>query len=77
MNIFILSDIPFQAAKFHCDKHVISQLKESVQMLGAAVIRHGATSDQMPLTKKGTPLKAGRPNFTQITIKPLRILSTR
>ena len=30
-----------------------------LQMLGSAVIRHGATPEQMPLTKKGTYLKGG------------------
>ena len=35
---------------------------ESLQMCGSAVIRHGATPDMMPLTKKGTPLKGGYHN---------------
>ena len=35
---------------------------ELYQQLGSAVIRHGATEDQMPLTSKGTPLKGGYHN---------------
>ena len=33
-----------------------------LQMCGSAVIRHGATPDMMPLTKKGSPLRGGYHN---------------
>jgi hypothetical protein len=36
MNIFYLSEFPDQAAKYHYDKHVISQVKEAAQMLSTA-----------------------------------------
>lgn len=35
---------------------------ELFQQLGSAVIRHGATPEEMPLTAKGTPLKGGYHN---------------
>ena len=59
MNIFVLSDDPVEAARMHCDKHIPKMVVEHLQMCGSAVIRHGATPDMMPLTKKGTPLKGG------------------
>tara|TARA_R100000951_G_scaffold9424_1_gene8352 strand:+ start:368 stop:829 length:462 start_codon:yes stop_codon:yes gene_type:complete len=43
----------------YCDKHSPKMVVELLQQLGSAVIRHGATPDMMPLTKKGTPLKGG------------------
>lgn len=33
MNIFYLHSLPNIAAKYHCDKHVVSQIKECAQML--------------------------------------------
>ena len=59
MNIFILHDNPVIAARHYCDKHSPKMVVELLQQLGSAVIRHGATPDMMPLTKKGTPLKGG------------------
>ena len=59
MNIFILDENPIYAAKMYCDKHVPKMVVELLQQLGSAVIRHGATPDMMPLTKKGTPLRGG------------------
>ena len=59
MNLFILDKDPIIAAKMYCDKHVIKLILECYQMLGSAVISHGATPDMMPLTSKGTPLKGG------------------
>jgi hypothetical protein len=46
----------------YCDKHIPKMCVEMLQMMGSAVIRHGATPDMMPLTKKGTPLKGGYHN---------------
>jgi hypothetical protein len=62
MNIFVLDEDPIVAAKMYCDKHIPKMCVELLQQLGSAVIRHGATPDMMPLTKKGTPLKGGYHN---------------
>lgn len=62
MNIFVLDQDPVIAAQFACDKHSSKMCVELFQQLGSAVIRHGATSDMMPLTAKGTPLKGGYHN---------------
>lgn len=62
MNIFVLDEHPKIAAKYNCDKHVVKMILELFQQLGSAVIRHGATPEQMPLTSKGTPLKGGYHN---------------
>lgn len=62
MNIFILDEHPVIAAKYNCDKHVVKMVLELFQQLGSAIIRHGGTPDQMPLTSKGTPLKGGYHN---------------
>jgi len=62
MNIFVLDRDPRLAARFNCDKHVVKMVLELFQQLGSAVIRHGATPEQMPLTSKGTPLKGGYHN---------------
>lgn len=35
---------------------------ESAQMLATVLRRHGATDEQMPLTKSGTPYKAAHPH---------------
>ena len=59
MNIFAIDKCPNKSAKHLCDKHLSKMAVESFQMLGSAVIRHGATPEQMPLTSKGTPLKGG------------------
>ena len=62
MNIFVLDTDPIEAARMYCDKHVPKMVVELLQQLGSAAIRHGATPEQMPLTKKGTPLKGGYHN---------------
>lgn len=62
MNIFVLDEKPVKAAEYYCDKHVPKMCVELYQQLGSAVIRHGAKSNQMPLTSKGTPLKGGYHN---------------
>lgn len=59
MNIFVLDLDPKVAARYHCDKHIISQLKESIQMLCSALLRH---DNATPLTVAGTPHKGGYPN---------------
>ena len=62
MNLFFLDPDPKKCAIYHCDKHVVKQIVEDFQMLGSAVIRHGAKTNEMPLTQKGTPLKGGYHN---------------
>ena len=62
MNIFVLNENPELAARDYCNKHLPKMIVECYQMLGSAVIRHGATPDMMPLTKKGTPLRGGYHN---------------
>jgi len=62
MNIFVLHQDPTLASQMYCDKHVPKMVVELLQQMGSAVIRHGATPDMMPLTKKGTPLKGGYHN---------------
>lgn len=36
MNIFILDDDPVRSARYHVDRHLVSQTKESLQLLGTA-----------------------------------------
>ena len=59
MNIFVLHTDPTIAAQMHCDKHVPKMCVEAAQMMASALRRHGATDEQMPLTKAGTPYKGG------------------
>ena len=59
MNIFVLDKDPVKAARMHCDKHVPKMCVEAAQMMASALRRHGATDEQMPLTKSGTPYKGG------------------
>jgi len=62
MNIFVLDTDPTTAAQMHCDKHVPKMCVEAAQMMAASLRRHGATDQQMPLTKSGTPYKATHQN---------------
>ena len=59
MNIFVLHTDPTIAAQMHCDKHVPKMCVEAAQMMASALRRHGATDEQMPVTKAGTPYKGG------------------
>lgn len=54
MNIFVLDLDPKLAAQYHCDKHVISQMKESVQMLCTTLLEWG---NEVPHNKSGKPYK--------------------
>ena len=36
MNIFVLDENPYAAARMHCDKHVVKMILESAQMLSTA-----------------------------------------
>lgn len=59
MNIFVLDLDPKVAAMYHCDKHVISQMKEGVQMLTTAMMDWGNTP---PLNKSGVLYKKAHEN---------------
>ena len=59
MNIFVLDLDPVKAAKAMDCVRVPKMVTESAQMMASALRRHGATDEQMPLTKKGTPYKGG------------------
>ena len=59
MNIFVLHRDPTKAARMHCDKHVPKMVVEAAQMMASALRRHGATDEQMPVTKAGKPYKGG------------------
>ncbi len=43
MNIFVLDDQPENAARYHCDKHVVKMVLETAQILCAVWYRHGWT----------------------------------
>ena len=57
MNIFVLDENPVQAAKWHCDQHVRSAIKEYSQMLACMFTEEQLISS--PLTKNGTIRKHG------------------
>ena len=59
MNIFVLDENPVDAAKAMDCVRVPKMVVESAQMMASALRRHGATDEQMPLTKSGTPYKGG------------------
>lgn len=59
MNIFVLDNSPVKSAQMMCDKHIPKMCVESLQMMGSALRRHGATDDQMPLSEAGKPIKGG------------------
>ena len=59
MNIFVLDKDPAMAAKYMDDVRLPKMCVESAQMMASALRRHGATDEQMPLTKAGKPYKGG------------------
>ena len=59
MNIFVLDEDPVKAAQAMDCVRVPKMVTESAQMMASALRRHGATDEQMPLTKSGTPYKGG------------------
>ena len=59
MNIFVLDKDPVVAARYIDDVRLPKMVTESAQMMAASLRRHGATDEQMPLTKAGTPYKGG------------------
>lgn len=62
MNIFVTHSNPSIAANNLCDTHVVSQAKETAQMMVSAMIRHNVPSSMIPLTKAGNPSKGGHPH---------------
>ena len=62
MNIFVVDMDPRLAAQALCDKHIVKMPLESAQMMATILRRHGATDEQMPLTKSGTIYKATHHN---------------
>ena len=59
MNIFVLDLDPVKAARAMDCVRVPKMVTESAQMMASALRRHGATDDQMPLTKSGRPYRGG------------------
>ena len=59
MNIFVLDLDPVKAAKAMDCVRVPKMVTESAQMMASALRRHGATDEDVPVTKSGTPYKGG------------------
>lgn len=59
MNIFVLDEDPSIAARAIDCVRLPKMITESAQMIAQALRNHGATDEQMPLTKAGTPYKGG------------------
>ena len=59
MNIFVLDEDPVKAARYLDDVRLPKMCVESAQMMASALRRHGATDEQMPLTKAGKPYRGG------------------
>lgn len=47
MNIFFLDRDPKEAAKFHCDRHVVKMILETAQILSAVHDRYGTHKEGM------------------------------
>ena len=62
MNIFVLDLEPVKAARAMDCVRVPKMVTESAQMMASALRRHGATDEQMPLTKAGRPYLGGYKN---------------
>ena len=62
MNIFVLDNNPIKAAAAMDCVRVPKMVTESAQMMASALRRHGATDEQMPLTKAGRPYLGGYKN---------------
>lgn len=62
MNIMVLDHCLEACAQAHIDSHVNKICTEIYQCVGSALRRHGATDQEMPTTKAGTPLKGGYHN---------------
>ena len=62
MNIFITSPDPKISARNLCDTHVISQLKETAQILSNCFTLEKLAQLDCPKTQKGTPRKHSYPH---------------
>lgn len=54
MNIFVLDKNPADAAKYHCDKHVVKMILETAQLLASAHWMNGGVAEYK-LTHKNHP----------------------
>lgn len=73
MNLFVLSECPFEAAKSHCDIHVNKMIIETAQMLSTA---HRVLDGNMfiELSKSGSKLKKwDHPEFHNILYKTTHV----
>ena len=52
MNIFVLDTDIKKCAEYHCDQHVIKMILESVQILCAALYKHGFQTPYKPTHQK-------------------------
>ena len=59
MNIFVLDMNARKAAQAIDCVRLSKMCVETAQMMASALRRHGATDEQMPLTKSHTPYKGG------------------
>ena len=59
MNIFVLDMNARKAAQAIDCVRLSKMCVETAQMMASALRRHGATDEQMPLTKSDTPYKGG------------------
>jgi len=62
MNIFVTDSCPLKSANNLDDKRVNKMILESCQMLGTALIKHGAPANELPHTKAGKPYRATHHN---------------
>jgi hypothetical protein len=62
MNIFVTDRCPWISAKNLDDKRVNKMILESCQMLGTALIQHGAQANELPHSKAGNPYRATHRN---------------
>lgn len=51
MNIFVLSRNPYEAAKMHCDKHIVKMPLETAQMLSTTLHNYGVNMPYKPVHK--------------------------
>ena len=52
MNIFVLDEHPYKAAKYHCDKHVVKMILESARMLCTVHRRYALWAPYKPVHQK-------------------------
>lgn len=56
MNIFVLDEDPRKAAEYHCDRHVVKMIIESVQLLSTGLHLNGYNSNTIyKITHKNHP----------------------